>query len=274
MNTGNNLLFLVVAGLLAFMSVTGYAGMTNLRKLSVEIEPPPELFAGTAAPFTIRVRNRKRRVPSFLLAINCTGMADAGVRIPMVDRDGEAAATAYLVFPLRGMAQIEEVRLTSPFPVGFFFRHIGYRVSRQVLVFPRLTPCPASATSSGRGKTGDRIIPARGMDGELERISPYSGREPLKMIHWKISARSNELMVKEFGAISSEPLIIDLNELPPSDLEGRISCAAWLVRRWVESRPVGLRIGDKTAAAGAGSRHGRRLLAELALIGSDGVREA
>lgn len=251
------------------MSVTGYAGMTNLRKLSVEIEPPTELYAGTAAPFTIRVRNHKRRFPSFLLAIDCTGGTDIPAKIPMVERNGEVNGIAFISFPQRGMAVVEEIRLTSPFPVGFFFRYASFRISRTVLVFPALTPCTLSSTASGRAKSGERTLRARGMDGELERISTYSGTEPLKMIHWKISARSKELMVKEFGTLSAEPLIIDLRELAPHDLEERISCAAWLVRRWVESRPVGLRIGDRIIAAGGGSRHGSRLLTELALIGAE-----
>lgn len=258
----------MVAGLLAFMSVTGYAGMTNLRKLAVEIEPPAELYAGTAAPLTIRVRNHKRRFPSFLLAIDCTGNTDTGAKIPMIDRGGEATGIASISFPRRGMAVFQEVRITSPFPVGFFFRYTTFRISRSLLVFPRLTPCTAPTSAPGRGKSGERTLRARGMDGELERISTYTGTEPLKMIHWKISARSERLMVKEFGALSSEPLIIDLRELSPHDLEERISCAAWLVRRSVESRPVGLRLGNRAIAAGSGRRHGARLLTELALIGT------
>ena len=38
-NTGNNLLFLVVSGLLAFMSVTGLAGMYNIKKLISRVFP-------------------------------------------------------------------------------------------------------------------------------------------------------------------------------------------------------------------------------------------
>jgi uncharacterized protein (DUF58 family) len=93
----------------------------------------------------------------------------------------------------------------------------------------------------------------------------------MKMIHWKISARNEQLMVKQFGGVSAEPLIIDLREVAGRDQEERISGAAWLVRHWVESRPVGLRLDRTTLAAGIGRRHGSRLLTELALMGRDGV---
>lgn len=259
-----------MAGLLAFMSVTGYAGMTNLQKLSVEIEPPAELYAGAAAPFTIRVRNGKRRFPSFLLSVDFRSGTNSAAKIPVIERNGEAPGTASICFPQRGVVAIDTIRVTSPFPVGFFFRYCDFRTPRTLLVFPRLLPCDISSASSGRARSGERTLRPRGMDGELERISPYSGREPLKMIHWKISGRSEELMVKEFGTLSGEPVIIDLNELPPAELERKISCAAWLVRRWVESRPVGLRTGDRNIACGTGRRHGVRLLTELALIGADG----
>jgi uncharacterized protein (DUF58 family) len=88
------------------------------------------------------------------------------------------------------------------------------------------------------------------------------------MIHWKLSARSDELLVKEFGHATAQPLVIDLDALP-GNLEGRISLAAGLVRRWSRERPVGLKLRDRTIPAEAGHRHGIKLLTELALYDVD-----
>jgi uncharacterized protein (DUF58 family) len=107
----------------------------------------------------------------------------------------------------------------------------------------------------------------RGLDGELERIDPYTGVEPLRMIHWKLSARSADFLVKGFGRQSSTPLTIDIEALPGRGVEERLSRASWLVRRWVRERPVGLVLGDRIIPSGYGSQHGRALLAELAVYG-------
>lgn len=107
------------------------------------------------------------------------------------------------------------------------------------------------------------------MDGELERIYPYSGAEPLRMVHWKLSARSHNLLVKGFGSQSAQPLLIDLEGLPGQGLEERLSRASWLVRRWVRERPVGLVLGSRVIPAECGKLHGQMLFTELALYGRD-----
>ncbi|MGB9081943.1 MAG: hypothetical protein WCD00_11655, partial [Desulfuromonadaceae bacterium] len=65
-------MFLVVAGLLAFMSVTGLAGMYNIKKLIPDLHPPEEVYAGIPAPFRLSVRNSKRYLPSFLIRLECS----------------------------------------------------------------------------------------------------------------------------------------------------------------------------------------------------------
>ena len=115
-------------------------------------------------------------------------------------------------------------------------------------------------TAAGAGLRRDP-----GLSGELERISPYSGSEPLRMIHWKLSARSHDLLVKGFGRSVAAPLVIDLNLLAGEGIEERLSRAAWLVQRWVRERPVGIRLGDRVLPPGTGTQHGLMLLKELAL---------
>ena len=65
------------------------------------------------------------------------------------------------------------------------------------------------------------------------------------------------------------PLVIDLDTLGGHSLEERISRAAWLVRRWVQQRPVGLCCGSRTIAPATGRHQGALLLKELALYGLD-----
>ncbi|NIQ94316.1 MAG: hypothetical protein GWN87_08975, partial [Desulfuromonadales bacterium] len=45
-NTGNNLLYLMVSALLGFMAVSGLIGRYNLARLRVEFAAPPEIYAG------------------------------------------------------------------------------------------------------------------------------------------------------------------------------------------------------------------------------------
>jgi len=266
-NTGNNLLFLIVSGLLAFMSVTGLAGMLNLKALTPELFPPAEIFAGTATSFRLRLRNSKRLLPSFLIRLECPG--GPAVTLPLVPRSGQASASVGLTFSERGRTGIRQVIVSSPFPVNFFTRYWTFSLEPAFIVLPRLLPAITSGEGHGPQRFGSNIPLSRGQDGELERIAGYSGSEPLRMIHWKLSARGDELLVKGFGRQAVHPLIIDVEAQPGRTLEERISMAAWLVRRWVAGRPVGLKLGNRSIPAEAGKRHGTRLLTELALHDND-----
>jgi len=256
----------VVSGLLAFMSVTGLAGMLNIKRLTPELLAPAEIFAAMPATFQLRVHNSKRFLPAFLIRLEYPG--GQGVTIPLVARSGSGEGHITLTFAERGWAAVGAITVSSAFPVNFFTRWWTFPMEERLLVFPRLIHGPALGNGQERKQVGSTVRQNRGMDGELERIGEYSGNEPLRMIHWKLSARSDELLVKEFGRQAAQPLVIDLDALPGTQ-EERISRAAGLVRRWCRERPVGLKLRDRTIPAEAGQRHGLKLLTELALYGID-----
>lgn len=262
-NTGNNLLFLIVSGLLAFMSVTGMAGMFNLKGLTPQLLPPEEVFAGSPAMFRLKLHNAKKYFPSFLIRLQCQG--GKSVNIPLVPAGETVFTTMELSFPQRGETRVASIIISSPFPVNFFTRYWTINLDTSLIIFPSLMPGVAGGDSQGTERLGSNAQLARGLDGELERIYGYSGCEPLRMIHWKLSARSDELLVKEFGRQAMHPLIIDTEKQPGRTLEERISRSAWLVKRWVLLRPVGLKLAGRTIPAGAGHSQSIRLLTELAL---------
>ena len=249
------------------MSVTGLAGMYNIKGLTPTLLPPEEIFAGSAASFRISLRNTKRYLPSFLIRLECG--EGASLVMPIINqRDCSEGATT-LTFHQRGPVSAINITISSTYPVGFFTRYWTFRCDSGCVVFPRLLPFNDLSGGPDQYRSVDNSRPMRGMDGELERISTYSGSEPVRMIHWKLSARTGDLLVKGFGDRSASPLIIDLKDLPGDNVEERLSRAAWLVKVWVLRRPVGLALGDRSIPAVSGKQHGLMLLKELALYGGD-----
>lgn len=249
------------------MSVTGLAGMYNLKGLTPELLPPAEVFAGSTALFRIRIRNTKRRLPSFLIHVSCSHIP--GVTVPIVPANANIECRLPALFQQRGSTSVGTVTISSPFPVNFFTRFWTFTGGDEFIVYPRLVPGNQSGTAREQRPNGSAVSHERGHDGELERIAAYSGREPLRVIHWKLSARNDDLLVKEFGRQTAPPLLIDLDQLPGVVLDERVSRAAWLVRHWVQQRPVGLTLGDHTIAPAMGPLQDSLLLKELALHGLD-----
>ena len=65
LNTGNNLLYIIVAALLAAILVSGIASALVLRGLQLEVRMPAHVFAGRAVAGRIILRNPRRWLPSF-----------------------------------------------------------------------------------------------------------------------------------------------------------------------------------------------------------------
>ena len=249
------------------MSVTGLAGMYNIKKLIPALHPPDEIFAGIPAPFRLSVKNSKRLLPSFLISLEYH--SGQSLVFPVVPNNSMRSDTLLLTFSRRGVLPVGRITVSSPYPVGFFRRYWSFDSTDTVTVFP----APLATLPGGNGDespaAGADLRRERGLSGELERIYPYSGSEPLRMIHWKHSARSLDFLVKGFGRSVAAPVVIDLDLIAGQGLEERLSRAAWLVQRWVRERPVGMILGGRVLAAGTGRQHGLQLLKELALYDSD-----
>jgi hypothetical protein len=65
LNTGNNLLYVIVAAMLAAILVSGVASAVALRDLELDVRLPEQVFAGRPTLGKIVIWNRRRWLPSF-----------------------------------------------------------------------------------------------------------------------------------------------------------------------------------------------------------------
>jgi uncharacterized protein (DUF58 family) len=68
-NTGNNLLYIVVSAMMAAIVVSGVASASVLRGLDLDVSVPAHVFAGTNALARLTLHNRRRRAPSFSVSV-------------------------------------------------------------------------------------------------------------------------------------------------------------------------------------------------------------
>jgi len=105
-NTGNNLLFLIVSALLAFMAVSGIFGWMNMHGNVLRIELPDELYAGRDTLVNVSLENRKSIMPTFLVRIRFfLESAD----FTLVKRRGTETDFMVMKFPERGFKKFEDI---------------------------------------------------------------------------------------------------------------------------------------------------------------------
>lgn len=249
------------------MSISGIAGWLNIRHLEVRLDKPEEVYAGCETRIPVRIRNRKRWMPSFLIRLKLAGGEEL---LPVLARGGEVRGALSLKFNRRGITRLTEAQVCSSFPINFFVRCRPATLDECVVVFPFPRPCGISVPGAGKGEGGAMPATVKGFEGEIVRISVYTGGEPMKSIHWRLSARHDELKVKELSAFMQEPVIIDPSEMPGKTVEERLSCSAFAVKKFVrEGRPVGLRLPQQLIHPAVSNSHRLNLLTSLATYDQD-----
>lgn len=249
------------------MSVSGVLGWLNIRGMTVRADLPDEVYRGLETLVTVRLANGKRRFPSFLLKVKVLGET---VDFDLLGRGEEGKNSFIFRFMERGEHSMAAGEIFSPFPINFFIRSRTVALNRRVTVFPAPLPSPLPPGSGGRERSGSMAACCKGYEGEMTKVADYSGAEPLKLVHWRLSAKHGELKVKEFASTTREPVILDIAAIPANTLEERLSRAVFLVNRLIKTaRPVGLKLGERLIHPAASRDHRLRLLRELACHGKD-----
>jgi len=251
---------LVVSFLLSFMLLSGMLSLYNLKGLSLELVPPKEVFAQRAENFKLILKNQKR-FPSFTLLVEAQG---SKAFFPILKKEEVGSIT--LKFPKRGYYDKISVRVSSSFPVGLFERFFYMDVPLNLVVYPY--PIAVSKSIRVEGLQRGEWLTVRRRKGyeHLHSVREYMG-EPVKLIHWKLSAKVGKLYVKDFLAEESPPVVLSL-DMVDGGLEDKLSKLAYLVLEYSKrGTPVGLRLEGTYFEPALGEEHKRKMLRELALFG-------
>ncbi len=249
------------------MSVSGVLGKWNLSRVEACYVPPDEIYDGLPTLLGIELVNRRRWLPIFLMEVV---VGEQSVLFPLVDQQQRRRKNLEISLSGRGRQALPELTVRSRFPVDFFIRSQGLPVDREVTIFPTPQACPEFQQADPGGGQGTQQNLLKGYEGDISRIRDYQGGEPLKSIHWKLSARHDRLKVKELSAATRKPVVLDLATLPGVGIEQRLRHATYLVTRWLrDGWPVGLKAGRIELPPGLGHQHKLLLLQTLAHYGQD-----
>jgi len=197
-NTGNNLLYLILGMMLSLIIVSGILSEQSLRKISVEWHFPDRIFARQPVPVEIRIENGKRFLPSFSFRVD-DGIGPERSSYVFKLSAGETIPVSGLTrFEKRGLQTLSPLTLRTTFPFGFFHKTLIRPQVKTVLVFPRVLPMPPGFRAARARAGQDHDERRRGFGTELHNLRDYTSADDARGIHWKASARESKLLVKEF----------------------------------------------------------------------------
>lgn len=292
LNTGNNLLYLVLSLLLAFLTLSGILSETALRGLEVRRTLPGELFAGQPNAIRIEIRNRQKKVPSFAIVVEDRLAPPAAIEDPSdgdwrltKDRDipiagrvfalrispGETQTRRYALEPeARGWLGFHSVRVSTRFPFGLFLKSRTIRAPGEALIYPAVDALAALPPSFG--DEGDAEARARTRHGgdDVSGLREWTPGDSIRHVHWKSSLRRDQLTVRDFDHEQHAEIEVRLRTAgvrPGAAFEKQVSWAASEVVAHLEAgRRVGLLTDDEHLACADGRKQRANLLAFLACV--------
>jgi uncharacterized protein (DUF58 family) len=165
-----------------------------------------------------------------------------------------------VTLPRRGCYDCRPLRAVSSFPFGLVQREIEFGAADQFMVLPRLGTLNAgrlrrwlqhTARPDERARRTRRRL---GLEVEFQGLRAFRPGDSPRWIHWRTSARSGELMVREFdhGTHHDLLLIVEPFVHPGSHgaktLEAAISLAATVCWSWAHDA------GDRVVLAVVGTQ--------------------
>ncbi len=297
-NTGNNLLFLLLGMMLSLILASGALSEAVIRGLDARRRLPPRFVEGTPAPGHFSVENPKRyaslsvevadrtargvggpaagttvgreTVPWWKVWKKAPETSPVGSAYTMrIDAKGTDELDARWTFDRRGRYHLAELFVVTRFPFGLFEKTRRIDAPADVVVYP----AGADATDWANevwAAFGDVPTNRRGVGEDFFGLRDYRSGEDLRSIHWKSTARRGELVVRENEALQQsevEVLLCNWGNLPAERFESAVRKTVGLLgalsaRGW----RVGLRTAGNTIEPGLGQSHVDQMLAELAVV--------
>jgi uncharacterized protein (DUF58 family) len=298
-NSGNNLLFVVLASALAAIIASGIVSRGSLRSIAVSVQVPENVFVGEPVSIKVTLWNRKHVFSSFSITVENAGTTPR--RAPRFSFRKPRARTAPLPvasilehpayfpvippkemqselvvqsFPRRGIYRLEGFRISTRYPFGLFRRGERIQAKGEVLVYPLVHEVSAYfhlLPFLPGMLEGNYVGPGE----NLHSIRRYQDGESARIVHWKATAKTGTLMARDYAREEESKfcLILDtiVRPVAASDTEEKferaVSLAASLAMHFTEkSSELEFLTPEEYIPRGMGPDHLNRILRALAVV--------
>lgn len=198
-NTGNNLLYLVLGLMLSSLLVSGMLSDVALWRIRLHRRAPRRAFAGDLALVEFTLVNDKQRLPSYALEVEDVAVGERTDRSCFFLKVAPSAAptgTYRRRAKRRGLLRFTGAIVRTRYPFGLIEKGRTMTLPGQMLVYPAIVPVDLREVFGGHG--GDASASRRtGRGAEVAGLREYQEGDEARAIHWRRTAALGRLIVRE-----------------------------------------------------------------------------
>ncbi|MEU7744004.1 DUF58 domain-containing protein [Nonomuraea sp. NPDC049158] len=263
---------LATGGVLALAAALVWTAPRPRLEVHREVTPL-KVPRGDAAVAVLHVRNLGRRGLSGLRAQDRIGTAEHTVDLPRLPRNAARTVSYPLPTGVRGEIPVGPLLLVRADPFGLTRRIRRYGETATLLVRPRTVALPVPPSGKAHHLEGPTSDNAPSGTVTFHTLREYVVGDDLRHVHWKSSARTGTLMVRQLidASLPTTTVVLDTRDLTELAVDAAASAAVAAAR---SGFPVRVLTGDGPLADT--KTDPELLLDRLALVGSgtSGVGEA
>ncbi|HEY7000105.1 MAG TPA: DUF58 domain-containing protein [Candidatus Udaeobacter sp.] len=239
--------------------------LINLAGVTVTLESVQPAFVGQEVSLPVEIMNGSRATRHGI-ELALSGSNSNRQRVDYIPAG--KAARIVLRFPARrrGEHQVEALRLTSAYPLGFIRFLKSFTSSQSYFVYPKPAGhvrLPESFMQRRDGRPRQDL----GEGDDFAGVRDYVPGESQRHIDWRAVARGQALMTKQFIAEAEGVAYLDFSALHSADVEEKLSqLALWVIEAERARRPYGLRLPGIEIPPAVGQPHFHRCLRTLGLF--------
>jgi uncharacterized protein (DUF58 family) len=198
-NTGNNLLYLLLGLFLSLIVVSSVMSELSLRSLTVMRRLPPRAQVGRAHLVEIEVFNHKQRIPSYAIEVEDLRAGQPADKrcffLKISPRSAQVAA--YRRTPARRGRDLHVgFRVATRFPFGLFEKSREITAEGELVIYPAVDALMLPPDQAG-DRLGGAVSLGRGTGDETAGVRMMREGDDPRDIFWRKSAQSEQLVVRE-----------------------------------------------------------------------------
>ena len=235
LNTGNNLLYLVLGGLLGLIMLSGWLSEQTIRGIRISRRLPRAIIAREPTRLSYEVTNTKPRFPSLALELIETRIG-ANAFLPAAWPGKVGIARGQFRAERRGVFRLDLLTIRTSFPFGLFVKERDIETTATLIVWPRTDrPVREVIRAGERARKLGLTTPvgAGGGRGEYRTLRQYLPGDDPRDVHWRSSARTGQPVVREYERDATDTLwlCLDLRSDGSDAAENAVEITAALAAR-------------------------------------------